>query len=343
MIGLVISLLNPAFSEPPKQTAAEVLTGSWAQLYQEQYEKEMPIRSLSRTVWAAARYIVFREGLDGVLIGRDDWLFTTEEFSYPDQADEKFAASISYIRNVDTTLTEIGSSLVVLIVPSKARVYNEMLGRYGVPAPLEDRYHLLRGHITGLGIPAPDTLAALHSSKEKGMLFCRTDTHWTPLGAEVVAEIVSETVGPLLAGHSGSEGQYVQREEEEISYFGDLMNYIPLGPLTGKIGPKPDSIVQKKTVNLDESTGDLFGALQVPVILVGTSYSAGELWNLTGALQYTLQTDVLTTAEEGEGPFVPMQAFLDSLLTGGNIHPEVVIWEIPERYVTAFDLAEPTW
>jgi alginate O-acetyltransferase complex protein AlgJ len=317
-----------------------VVTGSWTQLYQEQYEQELPIRSFSRNVWGAVRYILFREGLEGVLIGRDNWLFTTEEFTYPEDAGEKFTESITYIRNVHTRLTEIGSSLVVLIVPSKARVYTEMLGRYRVPAPLADRYHLLRGQLTSLGIPAPDTLAALQSSKEKGMLFCRTDTHWTPLGAQVVAENVSQAVRPLLAGQSGREGQYVQKKEKEIRYFGDLMNYLPLGRLTGRIGPQPDHIVQKKTVNPGESTGELFGALEVPVILVGTSYSAGELWNLTGALQFSLQTDVLTTAEEGEGPFVPMQAFLDSLLTQGNIHPEVIIWEIPERYVTDFDLAD---
>jgi alginate O-acetyltransferase complex protein AlgJ len=67
------------------------------------------------------------------------------------------------------------------------------------------------------------------------------------------------------------------------------------------------------------------------VVLVGTSYSAGPLWSFDSALKVTLQADVLNVAEQGRGPFEPMQELLGSGVLA-DVQADVVIWEIPERY-----------
>jgi len=41
----------------------------------------------------------------------------------------------------------------------------------------------------------------------------------------------------------------------------------------------------------------------------------------------------MNVAEEGRGPFRPMQNYLDGD-TISDVPPKIVIWEIPERYVT---------
>ena len=56
-----------------------------------------------------------------------------------------------------------------------------------------------------------------------------------------------------------------------------------------------------------DAGGGLFGTQTIPVTLVGTSYSADERWNFTGALQTALGADVLNLATEGRGPLPPMR------------------------------------
>ena len=66
--------------------------------------------------------------------------------------------------------------------------------------------------------------------------------------------------------------------------------------------------------------------------LVGTSYSANARWGLESQLKATLGTDVINAAQEGKGPMVPMREYLKSA-TYRNAPPELVIWEIPERFI----------
>lgn len=67
-------------------------------------------------------------------------------------------------------------------------------------------------------------------------------------------------------------------------------------------------------------------------MLVGTSYSANELWDFPGALRKHLGRDLINVAEEGDGPLVPMVSYLNSS-DFENHPPQVVIWEFPERYL----------
>jgi alginate O-acetyltransferase complex protein AlgJ len=69
------------------------------------------------------------------------------------------------------------------------------------------------------------------------------------------------------------------------------------------------------------------------VALVGTSYSQDERWGFADALKVALGADVLNVAARGEGPFAPMRAYLEGE-TVVDVPPELVVWEIPERYLT---------
>ena len=84
----------------------------------------------------------------------------------------------------------------------------------------------------------------------------------------------------------------------------------------------------------DGAAGDdaLFADRQIPVALVGTSYSANPNWNFLGALQQALRSDVANYAEDGHGPILPMLKYLQSD-EFKNSAPQVLIWEFPERYL----------
>ncbi len=68
---------------------------------------------------------------------------------------------------------------------------------------------------------------------------------------------------------------------------------------------------------------------------MGTSYSADRRWNFDGALQESLDQEVLNLAQSGKGPFEPMLAYLEHPPEGPAAAR--LIWEIPERYLPVPD------
>jgi alginate O-acetyltransferase complex protein AlgJ len=338
--GTAASLLDPGLYDPPPVRIRAVLDGSWTAEYQVRYEEELPLRSFARTVWGILRYALFREGEDGVLVGSGDWLFTTEEFAYPSDGKARMQESVEYVHTVRDRLAEGGIRLAVLIVPAKARVLPERLGRYEYPAYLESRYDDFLSAVRRLEITAPDTLTLLSHAKKDGSPFLRTDTHWSPYGADAVARGVAAEVLPILEAESVERKNYIRDTGDEVVYRGDLMNFLPLGPLADSLGPDPDRVVTRTTRKPDGSEGGLFGELTTPAVLVGTSYSAGSLWDFPGALEAAFGMDILDSSTEGEGPFVPMRDFLDEISERSDVNFEIVLWEIPERYVTDFSLDE---
>jgi hypothetical protein len=67
--------------------------------------------------------------------------------------------------------------------------------------------------------------------------------------------------------------------------------------------------------------------------LIGTSYSADPRWGFEAALQAELSMDVLNLSVSGRGPFAAVDAALTELpveLTAARL----VLWELPERYLT---------
>lgn len=180
---------------------------------------------------------------------------------------------------------------------------------------------------------APDLMAPMEQAKAAAV-FLRTDTHWTPMGAEVAAQALAEAVSrqSLL---NGDPQTFITEAGSTAPYKGDLTNFLPLDPLFSNLLPAPDNL-QKRTTRPVEAEGEagdaLFADTQIPVALVGTSYSANPHWNFLGALQQALRSDVANYAEDGHGPLLPMLKYLQSDAFK-NAAPQVVVWEFPERYL----------
>lgn len=89
------------------------------------------------------------------------------------------------------------------------------------------------------------------------------------------------------------------------------------------------------TKRTDAGDGLLLSRTSIPVTLVGTSYSArteNNVWNFDGQLEQVLGSEVMNAAQEGKGPVVPMAAYLQTR-AWKTAPPQVVVWEIPERYL----------
>ena len=330
--GAVLSAVNPATFAAVGRLS--LLDGEWAARYQGRYEEALPLRPLGAAVWDLLRYRMFAEGARGVLVGKEGWLFTAEEFETGRADGEPLAAQLDRVGELARTLAERGVALVVVLVPAKARIYPEVLGRHTMPAALEGRYEAVRRGLAARGIEAPDLLRPLAEARRRQEVFLRTDTHWTPYGARVAAEAVASVVTPELERAGSPRAAFTAAPEGVREHRGDLLNFIRLGPRLEGFGPPPDTVTPVSAVPGEQAELGLFDEIRIPVVLAGTSYSAGTLWSFEDALKAALQVDVLNVAEEGRGPFVPMQTLLEGTVLA-DVRADVVVWEIPERYFQA--------
>lgn len=307
-----------------------VLDGRMAHDFETQYDHDFPARNFGISLWAAIDYVLFHEAGSGVVVGRDGWLYTDEEFRVDDQSASRVARNLATIAEVDDRLAASGVKLVVAIVPAKARVYPEHLGRRTPPSLHQALYVEAGQALTHDGIAHAGLLTPLRDGKTQGASFLRTDTHWTVRGAQLAAQAIATVVRRQLPAADAAKAFTTTRSAPQV-HRGDLLNFLPLAPYFSWLLPPAETIVPAHTQSA--GAGDLLGAGVAPrIALVGTSYSANPNWNFVGALQQALGEDVASYARDGLGPFAPMQDYL----AGSDFKdapPQLVIWEIPERYL----------
>ncbi|NBF41214.1 MAG: hypothetical protein GVY14_12450 [Spirochaetes bacterium] len=366
-----VLLSAAAFARMEDAPPGSLRTGEWTSRFEGAFEQALPLYEPALHLWTAIRYSLFSEGGPGLIIGADDWLFTAEELeTYPRDA-QRVEEAVAYIEAVARALGERDAALAVVLLPAKARVYEDRLPGYGLPHMVDRRYEraltALRGGagdggatgddsagddsagdggaagVDGAAVGRPrtppaavvDARGALRRARSAGTeVFLRTDTHWTPEGAAAVARAVAGEVSGLLERRGVPRTRFERDAAGTVAHRGDLLRFLPLGPFDVAFGPAPDSLTRYETAAADSDSGGLFDDPSIPVTLVGTSYSADELWGFPGALAEAIEADVLTVAAEGEGPFEPMEEYLRGE-TITDQPPELVIWEIPERYLAA--------
>lgn len=329
-IGFLVAVASPALRSPPD---ASFVDGTWTSELEERLLEGTVLRSLATTTWGAIDLTVFGQGSPGVLIGQEGWLFSSEEFGR-DEVAERFTTSapVAEIAGVAERLREDGVDLLVVLVPAKARVHDEALGRYVLPPAADARYRVLATQLREAGVATVDGAEAMASLAAAERRFLRTDTHWTPAAARAVAVKAAREVAEAQAGAAwlGST-RYEVASAGEAEVEGDLLAFVPLGPLHDLLGPPADTIPRSRAEPTGGDEGGILEDVRLPVTLVGTSYSADPRWGFADSLRVALGSDLLVAATEGDGPFAPMRAYLDGEAYE-NARPEVVIWEIPERY-----------
>lgn len=314
------------------QQDASIMDGAWATAVEATVDEHAFYKQAGIVSWTLTELMLFGDARPGALLGSDGWLYTDEEFQrYPDE-DAELQHKLAVVEQVRDTLRAHGTELVVALIPAKARVHSEGLGSHRYPDYAEQRYERFRQGLEAKGITAPDLAGPLrHAAAGGEQVFLRTDTHWTPAGAQRVAR---EVASHQPVQDLGSDA-YTTLSKPAQAHEGDLLRYLPLGPLQSQLGPPPDSIAPT-TGQAPPSDGQgglgLFDDNTIPVTLVGTSYSAGGAWNFEAALEEALQADVLNAAAEGQGPMLPMVNYLqdDAFL---QTPPRLVVWEFPERFI----------
>lgn len=326
----------------PTPSALDIVRGKATHAFEKAFASQAPGYEQSRTGWGVADYMIFNEGRGGVVVGRDGWLFSGEEFSWPRDAEKNVRANLDYIRAIQKDLNDKNIALVVGLVPAKARIHDKKLESHKPPARRQALYDVVIRNLVDGGIIVVDLRDAL-KSRDDADGFLRTDTHWSQAGAARAAAKIADNAR-VLAGQRNIDLPLLKggitKNPESVTHEGDLLRYIPLGPLK-VLGPAPDHLATDKfeasaDQNADSGVG-LFDDVAIPVTLVGTSYSADARWGFADFLKSEMKTDLLNAADPGQGPFATMKAYLNSEAFK-TTPPKLIVWEVPERY---FPISKP--
>ena len=151
-----------------------------------------------------------------VVEGADGWRFFTPEVRHVSVGrfwgDE--AAAVSRARNRDAAdplpaildfqaqLDELEVELLLVPVPPKCMVYADRLGLgFDLPSPpprLDPDHVRFYDTLREQGLDVLDLTPAFLDARPhpEGPLYCRTDTHWSGVGAVLAAERIAEAVAP---------------------------------------------------------------------------------------------------------------------------------------------------
>lgn len=309
-------LVNIMLLAPKLTNGASIKWATARSSLDQLYTDQQPHRTFAQAAIGAARYALLREGREGVVVGPNGWLLSSEEFrpSLPSEQSEALRAEIVSLAQ---EARKGGAQVVVLLLPTKAESLS-----LGQNAGLDQEKSRLIKALREAGVATLDALPVLQSPQS----FFKTDTHWTPQGADAVAQHLAD-VFPSLTGSA----QIVPDTGTAEVFAGDLISFVTTARLAPWIGlPAETSVVRRASV-APSDTLDLFADPTAAHALVGTSYSANPRWGFEDALKRHLAHDVLNFATIGQGPLAPMRGYL-----ARKDRPEsgVVIWEFPLRYLT---------
>ncbi len=320
----VIDLSTLKFQSPP--IILEYVNGQFIEGIRNEFDQQIPIEDIAISFWSGIKFKLFREGSKGELTGAENWLFTTEEFEENLDGEYNRAEYFKKISNVQDYFKQRDISLVLVVIPSKSRIYGDKIAPYPQSEQLRSRYQEAIEALLSSGITVVNLEKTMVNKKEEEQLFYKYDTHWTFEGARFSAEEIGRQIDPILLKQKKNERSFSLRIKNESTFKGDLLDYVP----TLKV--ERETFKEVEIIDNNPPVLGLFDSLEIPVILVGTSYSADRRWNFENVLKTSLKLDVLNLSEEGKGPFPPMDALMESEYYK-EINSKIIIWEIPERYI----------
>ncbi|WP_100643160.1 alginate O-acetyltransferase AlgX-related protein [Alteromonas facilis] len=313
-------------SLPLSYSLDDILTGVATTEIEHALTQQIPFKEIVTQAWARANFALFNEGKSGVIVGQNGWLFSREEYFWPYSAENNINANLQFVQHIQQQLSAIDMQLAVILLPEKVSIYAEYAA---ISSPLSQNnlYEQVAQTLTESSIQVISGKEALTKPLSQQQTFLKTDTHWTPFGAQSVA---NEAAKRLPSWHG--DQVFTTELSQTESVLGDLLNFIPAGDKWLKTRFTPDEININVTSLAAAEFDSLFDdAAPISTALVGTSYSADARWNFHGYLQQALELEIINYAKSGDGPFTPMHNLINTneLQAQGITH---ILWEIPVRY-----------
>ena len=164
------------------------------------------------------------------------WRFVLKELQHLSHGDLAKAPSLAQL-NVEGTdpvpviqeyaaaLKVLGVDLILVPVPPKAAIYPEKLDAALTPATALSQKPLLdKIASTGIQVTDLETLFKEHRSAHPDeQLYCATDSHWSPRGAELAAQAVAKHLASHPALASVVKTTFTVAPPAPLEFHGDLL------------------------------------------------------------------------------------------------------------------------
>lgn len=321
----------------------ELAEGSW-------------LTALARRSWAPAVDATLWRGSSQVVFGRTGWLFYRRGVEFVaapafdgararrllgsaepgDGAAADPDAAFEAVVDYRDRLAERGIELIFLPVPVKPTIYPERLAGGADPTSLPDNpgvERLLR-RLREAGVEVVDPAPALLAAKLRGeKVFLPLDTHWTPVGARLVAELVAERVRSLARPALPPPTPFDTRRVR-IECRGDVYDMLPYA--------EAGRLFEAREVEIRQIAETPAGAgprdVASPVLVLGDSLSGvfsdpalglGRRAGFPELVAAELGMSVDWIASPGGGAAQARRAL--ALRSGGLAGKRVVVWQVTRR------------
>ena len=181
-------------------------TSRYLRAYEHRLENETAIVLALRPKYQVLLWNVFRDPGEKGVLGNSDWLFYREDVNYlvrpspfdhrSDSLDKPITAILDFKRQLD----QRGIQLLVVLMPGKPSVYPEKLNGNAAPRTGLDFSHSMAvlDSLTAHGVDHVNLFETFAQAKKQdsqgNYLYLDKDTHWTPRGAELAAQVIAKRV-----------------------------------------------------------------------------------------------------------------------------------------------------
>ena len=241
---------------------------------------------------------------NGVVQGKDGWLFLKEELEHlgskafygkavleSSKATKlEFADPLPAIVDFNQQLKARGIQLVFAPIPPKALINSDKLPGAISPemlSTLDKQYTELYAELSTQGVQVLDLIPLFRTAKNKEQLYCKTDTHYSGAGLSLVASEFSKEIKRSDWYAGVSKKSYV-KTTQEISIHGDLA---AMEKSDIKENISLDFVIDSATNKAEVSDPDS------PVLLLGDSHTlvfsvGGDLHSSGAGLFDQLSADI---------------------------------------------------
>lgn len=199
------------------------------------------------------------------------WRFVNKELTHLSKGDLAQAADLSQlnaegtdplpvIQEYASALKVLGVELILVPVPAKAAIYPEKLAADLTLADAPSQKPFLdKIASTGIQVADLETLFRQHrAAHPEESLYCATDSHWSPRGAELAAQAVAKHIAALPPPASAAKTEFTVSAPEQLEFHGDLLTDAEKSSLP------PESLPLKKVSPATAGTS--------PVLVMGDSH-----------------------------------------------------------------------
>lgn len=164
------------------------------------------------------------------------WRFVTKELqhlAHGDLAQAVFPAiniegtdPLPVIAQYGADLKKLGVELLLVPVPPKAAIYPDKLStQLAADAAPAMKDFLAKISASGVQVLDLEPLFRQHrSTQPEQALYCATDSHWSPLGAELAAAAVAKQLASLPSLSQRPSTTFTMSASETLEFHGDLLS-----------------------------------------------------------------------------------------------------------------------